>query len=521
MDKAAVVLINSIVSGTVVMPDYEFIELIDSEIFGEWSFGSGIITFYSDGSWGSQSPGETTFTGTYYTQGGFLTMYEDISGDSVESSYYIAVDGRLILTNPDDSTDWIGYTYIGPASEDYDIATLAENLVLVPKEGFDATLLIEEIETGVGGTGFIVSPDGYIITNAHVILAGEDPEEMLLNKLASEIIDILYTEAALSYNIPQEDKEVMVDLLFDKIMTYFLQNGQISDINIDYFAINGIAAPGEDIKSKSWRARVKKEGEVIDKVSGEYTWGRDVAVLKISQNNLPTVRLGDSDGAQVGDNIFIIGYPGVGLDELFVTESRLEPTVSAGVISAFRTLKSGVEAIQTDAAINHGNSGGPVFNSRGEVIGISTFGAGPETGIEAIKFAMPINLAKEFLKELNVENEQSLVDIKYEEALTAFWNRDCENSISKMQEVLNIYPGHPYAQEYITDSFRAETAGDCKEKEVAITSTTQIITPSPTPIPTLQPSDTSDTTTNLVIVLLIVIVVAVTVILRTLLKRGK
>ena len=138
----------------------------------------------------------------------------------------------------------------------------------------------------------------------------------------------------------------------------------------------------------------------------------------------------------------------------------LEPTVTQGVISAKRTLKTGVEAIQTDAAINHGNSGGPAYNDEGEVIGIATFGAGPEAGIEAIKFMMPINLAKEFMEELNVENEHSILDTKYAEALNTFWNRDCYTTIEKMNEVLALYPDHPYAQEYITECERAIAAGE-------------------------------------------------------------
>ncbi len=121
----------------------------------------------------------------------------------------------------------------------------------------------------------------------------------------------------------------------------------------------------------------------------------------------------------------------------------LEPTVTQGVISAKRTLRTGVEVLQSDAAINHGNSGGPAYNEKGEVIGIATFGAGPETGVEAIKFLMPINLGKQFMKELNVENEHSAIEAKYAEALSAFWGRDCRKAIARMKEVLSLYPGHP------------------------------------------------------------------------------
>ncbi|MDP2907010.1 MAG: hypothetical protein Q8O03_03655, partial [Nanoarchaeota archaeon] len=98
----------------------------------------------------------------------------------------------------------------------------------------------------------------------------------------------------------------------------------------------------------------------------------------------------------------------------------------------------------------------------------ATFGAGTEiegaeTGIEAIKFMMPINLAKEYMKELNINNEHSILDTKYSEALNAFWKKDCNKAITKMKEVLTLYPGHPYAQEYITECERAKMSGEASK----------------------------------------------------------
>ena len=201
----------------------------------------------------------------------------------------------------------------------------------------------------------------------------------------------------------------------------------------------------------------------MDKVGDEWTWGRDVAVIKVNKTGLPTVRLGDSGKVESGEKLFIIGYPDTGLDEFFEPTSLMEPTVSEGVVSAKRSLKNGIEAIQTTAAINHGNSGGPVYNSKGEVIGLATFGVGAEVGIEAIKFCMPISLGWEYLNELNVKNEESALDSKYEEALNAFWSRDCETAIKKLNEALTLYPGHPFAREYVNECNRAIQAGEIIE----------------------------------------------------------
>ena len=113
----------------------------------------------------------------------------------------------------------------------------------------------------------------------------------------------------------------------------------------------------------------------------------DLAVLKVSsKKRLPFVSLGDSDKARVGDWVIAIGNP-----------FGLGGSLSAGVISAInRDINAGPydSFIQTDAAINRGNSGGPLFNMRGEVIGVNSAIISPSGGSVGIGFSIPSNLAK-------------------------------------------------------------------------------------------------------------------------------
>lgn len=126
--------------------------------------------------------------------------------------------------------------------------------------------------------------------------------------------------------------------------------------------------------------------------------GTDIAVLKISGKKLPSARLGDSDAIRVGDWAIAVGNP-----------FGLGNTVTVGVISATKRTDLPVaqgqvikEAIQTDAAINRGNSGGALVNLRGEVIGINTaiFSPEPGQGNVGIGFAIPINSIRNDIKEL-------------------------------------------------------------------------------------------------------------------------
>ncbi|MDA9278818.1 Do family serine endopeptidase [Amylibacter sp.] len=124
----------------------------------------------------------------------------------------------------------------------------------------------------------------------------------------------------------------------------------------------------------------------------------DIAVLKVEASEpLPFVGFGDSDVARVGDWVMAIGNP---LGQGF--------SVSAGIISARnRTLRSGPydDFIQTDAAINRGNSGGPLFNMSGEVIGVNTAIISPNGGSIGLGFSMSSRVVGRVVKQLKEYGE--------------------------------------------------------------------------------------------------------------------
>jgi serine protease Do/serine protease DegQ len=122
----------------------------------------------------------------------------------------------------------------------------------------------------------------------------------------------------------------------------------------------------------------------------------DVAVIKIDAANLPTVTFADSDKLRVGDVVFAVGNP-LGVGE----------TVTMGIVSA-RGRQVGIlddvggyeDFIQTDAAINMGNSGGPLVDAKGRLVGINSAILSPSRGNIGIGFAIPVNLAMTIMKSL-------------------------------------------------------------------------------------------------------------------------
>jgi serine protease Do len=119
----------------------------------------------------------------------------------------------------------------------------------------------------------------------------------------------------------------------------------------------------------------------------------DVAVLKITGKDLPTITMADSDNIEVGDVVLAIGNPfGVG------------QTVTMGIVSATGRTSLDINQyenfIQTDAAINPGNSGGPLVDANGRLIGINTAIYSESGGYQGVGFAVPANLARSVMEQL-------------------------------------------------------------------------------------------------------------------------
>lgn len=150
----------------------------------------------------------------------------------------------------------------------------------------------------------------------------------------------------------------------------------------------------------------------------------DLAIVKISANNLKYLQLGDSDNIKIGETVYAIGNP-IGIE--------FQRTVTKGIISGLnRTIKIEEEKnssymeglIQTDASINQGNSGGPLINERGEVIGINSVKI--ETA-EGIGFAIPINIIKPVVESLanGGEFEEAYLGIfAYDKEVIKYLNND-------------------------------------------------------------------------------------------------
>ncbi len=162
----------------------------------------------------------------------------------------------------------------------------------------------------------------------------------------------------------------------------------------------------------------------------------DLAVLKVDNvDNLAVAQLGDSDKVRVGDEVLAAGAP-----------LGLRSTVTHGIISALHRpvplsgegsdTDTVIDALQTDASINHGNSGGPLIDMNSQVIGINTAGKSLSDSASGLGFAIPINEAKEVAQTLIKDRKILLPTLRVS-------TRSVSNAIASGAQVANVKAGSP------------------------------------------------------------------------------
>ncbi len=308
-------------------------------------------------------------------------------------------------------------------------------------------LIQTKAKTGSQGTGFIVTPNGYIVTNAHVVFIEDQMLKMMLaeeglgNIIAKDIQDI---RKELGAQLTPE----MEKLAWSGAKQWYSQHMTVENVDRQINTMMGVKVAGIPTFTQNFTADVR--------TMGKPTPGKDVAIIKIDRNDLPTVSLGDDTAMRTGDRIYVIGYPkSQDIQRILAPESQSETTLTSGLISARKTMPGGWDVLQTEAIINHGNSGGPALNDRGEVIGIATFGAMDwSTGreIPGVNFLVPATVVKQYLHEINVTPEESRLTHLYNQALTYFEHQEYKKAVEIFREINELNPGYPYVQAYITES---------------------------------------------------------------------
>ncbi len=269
------------------------------------------------------------------------------------------------------------------------------------------------------GTGWFVSPSGWLMTNAHVVSAAYKPTREVEQQQALH-----------------GAREACGDLAPQALAAAAARARMKLEPSVYVILSNGIRLP----------ARVAKYSPPV---GGEEMSGRDLALLRLEADDMPSLTLTASTNAQIGDKIHILGFPAVVLShELLNASAKMEASVTSGAISGFKRDRANQPVIQTDAAAAWGNSGGPAVTSKGEVLGVLTFvtvGEGDQGGVvQGFNFVIPATAVSEFLRGTEVPlDETGKFNVAWHAGLREFFTGNYSNAAKYFDEANRLVPELP------------------------------------------------------------------------------
>jgi hypothetical protein len=327
--------------------------------------------------------------------------------------------------------------------------------VYVPDENWLPTTdyILVPVTIGTIGSGFFVSSVGYIVTAGHVLFCFTHTDftqdlrtkYVLIDQSFNVLMSALEEEGY--YFTPEEQAT---------LQAYIQAYSQLQDaIRLVYAVLGEVKPTLTDVKAKGWVARVVSVSPYIE---------RDLALLKVEGiTNCPVLTVGDSDKVVTGDNVYMFGFPGVvTFHPELGPETTLAPSMTSGIISAKRFTNFQTPCFQTDAAITHGNSGGPGLNVNGEVIGICSKGSVSEAGQEVAGFDFLIqgNVLKSLLVESNVDNTKGPVDEAFIRGLNYYYQKHFSAAKKEFETVAGLFAYHWRAQALILECNVAIARGE-------------------------------------------------------------
>jgi serine protease Do len=332
-------------------------------------------------------------------------------------------------------------------------------------------LFARNICSGGSGSGFFVSSDGYLATNGHVVKmeAKDVAIQLSLNQLISKndtryLYYLLNLTTLRPSDLAGMSATEAVATMADAI--YELNDSVIKATNsVDNLMV--VLTDTEPDVTAFWESTQKRkvysgdsEAVVAKLIASDYRVvdgydgyrASDVAILKVDGTNFPVVALASIDTVTQGSDISIIGYPGKASSNGLVDSSAAQATLTSGKVSSIKDVEnSDKRLIETDTTIGHGNSGGPVFNDRGGVVGIATYtvdGSGDGDGI--YNYVRDVQDLIDLSEDENVAiNAYSRTQELWDKGIEDFYTSHYSRAVKNFKEVKTLYPNHSRVEEFI------------------------------------------------------------------------
>lgn len=313
----------------------------------------------------------------------------------------------------------------------------------------------DTVHLSTTGSGFFISEDGYLLTNAHVVREEEaEVRKMLVAEIDREskdpeLIGRYRDELSKELQVPASDAQARNLLLW----------------TVDVYKSDLRLRLGEPVHRLGFGVHTAREvldsgisADVVE--AGEVTPGRDVAVLKAA-GTFPSLALAGGGLPANGVRLNVVGYPcRCSPTEPAAPDQQLEAVHTQGRVRGQLEMPGGWSAMEVDAAMQHGNSGGPVLDDRGRVVGLATFGEERAAGAGVgHNYAVPVGVARPFIDKARARPSRGRLTPTYARAMTEFRAQRYRAALPLFQDVSARTTHNAYVGQYIERSRREIQAG--------------------------------------------------------------